>query len=103
MERFVEIGNTSDEPLTQPPKTMTHASTLITPTAKSCLLGDQAAACFFHLASGESRSRNYRFARGNGGYYYEPRIRKMDHLRQPDGNLLRGDLRHGPRGRTTPD
>ena len=56
---------------------MTHASTLITPTAKSCLLGDQAAACFFHLASGESRSRNYRFARGNEyGYYYEPRIRK---------------------------
>ena len=44
---------------------MTHASTLITPTAKSCLLGDQAAACFFHLARGNEY-----------GYYYEPRIRK---------------------------
>ena len=43
---------------------MTHASTLIT------VLGG----CVKRF---ESRSRNYRFARGNEyGYYYEPRIRK---------------------------
>lgn len=41
------------------------------------LLGDAAAACFYHLIAGERGSRNYTYARCNEyGYFYEPFIHK---------------------------
>ena len=46
-------------------------------TIDGILLGDAAAACFYHLVAGEKGSRNYEHARCNEyGYFYEPFIRK---------------------------
>lgn len=46
-------------------------------TLNGLLLGDAAAACFYHLIAGEKGSRNYEYARGNEyGYFFEPFIHR---------------------------
>lgn len=46
-------------------------------TINGILLGDAAAACFYHLIAGEKGSRNYTYAKCNEyGYFHEPFIRK---------------------------